>query len=285
MAAELWLNLGGKDYRLVGKTIRLGRADDNDIVLNDKSISRYHAIITIIHDQIILEDLKSRNGTRVNSNPVRRAELRDGDDVMLGELSGLFFLRFKTTGAGGAAGLAKDELKKIGVEVSKVFQGADDLRKKFNKLKINKKLFLGLGGFLFILVLMKMFSASETTLSVQEAEAVAAPQPVVVGSVDKHEFERCLQFEDLGSFRQAAACLKQLKHTQEVKRALDRIQERQSELSQRRFEEGERAFQNYYYDVAIQKWQEVLLIADDDSKFWREAAQKIDEAEKKRRGE
>ena len=53
VASELWLNIGGRDYRLVGKTIRIGRALDNDIIIDHISCSRYHTIITISGDKYL----------------------------------------------------------------------------------------------------------------------------------------------------------------------------------------------------------------------------------------
>src|SRR5258708_7903286 len=80
-ASELWLNIAGRDYRLVGKSIRIGRAPDNDIVVDHKSCSRYHALITLQNNQVIIEDLKSRNGVKVNSAPIRIAELKGSDQI------------------------------------------------------------------------------------------------------------------------------------------------------------------------------------------------------------
>jgi pSer/pThr/pTyr-binding forkhead associated (FHA) protein len=91
VAAELWLNIGGRDYRLVGRTIRIGRALDNDIVLEHISVSRYHAMISIANSKMLFEDLKSRNGVRVNGKKAKRAELKDNDEIRIGDLAGVYF--------------------------------------------------------------------------------------------------------------------------------------------------------------------------------------------------
>jgi pSer/pThr/pTyr-binding forkhead associated (FHA) protein len=59
----------GRRVPLVGK-IRLGRDKANDIVLEDKLVSRRHAVIQKIGEEYFLEDLGSTNGTQVNGQRV-----------------------------------------------------------------------------------------------------------------------------------------------------------------------------------------------------------------------
>ena len=68
-----------------GATIRLGRALDNDFVLEDVSVSRHHAIITASNESFHLKDLGSHNGTYVRGQRVAEALLADGDAVRLGD--------------------------------------------------------------------------------------------------------------------------------------------------------------------------------------------------------
>jgi ABC transport system ATP-binding/permease protein len=63
--------------------IRIGRAEDNDVVLDEPNVSRYHALLRLGPPPSI-EDLGSRNGTRIGPDPVRRAELASGDEVGIG---------------------------------------------------------------------------------------------------------------------------------------------------------------------------------------------------------
>jgi len=69
----------------------IGRANDNDIVLNDFSVSRRHAFIKRENEEWVIVDNQSTNGVRVNDKPVPRAVVRDGDHVLIGT----FLLRFK----------------------------------------------------------------------------------------------------------------------------------------------------------------------------------------------
>jgi ABC transport system ATP-binding/permease protein len=68
-----------------GQKVRLGRAADNDIVLDDQLVSREHAQIEWSGDGFMLSDLGSINGTFVNSVRLFTSprQLRDGDEITL----------------------------------------------------------------------------------------------------------------------------------------------------------------------------------------------------------
>ena len=67
-----------------GGRIRLGRGSDNDVVLADVSVSRYHAEILREGEGWSVHDLKSTNGVEVNHVPVEKALLRPGDLLGIG---------------------------------------------------------------------------------------------------------------------------------------------------------------------------------------------------------
>lgn len=69
----------------------LGRGVEADIRLTDDGISRAHCRITRDGDQLVLEDLGSRNGTYWNGEPVERHALADGDKIQLGRTTILKF--------------------------------------------------------------------------------------------------------------------------------------------------------------------------------------------------
>ncbi len=69
---------------LAGGRTRLGRGGDNDVVLSDVSVSRYHAEILREGTGLIVHDLKSTNGVEVNRAPVEKAPLRPGDLLGIG---------------------------------------------------------------------------------------------------------------------------------------------------------------------------------------------------------
>jgi DNA-binding winged helix-turn-helix (wHTH) protein len=69
----------------------IGRDGAAAVVLDAASVSRHHARIRVEGPRATLEDLGSKNGTRLNGEPVRGArELRDGDAVRLGDVQVLF---------------------------------------------------------------------------------------------------------------------------------------------------------------------------------------------------
>jgi hypothetical protein len=64
---------------------RLGRADDNDIILRDRFVSGHHAEVAPIGDGFILRDLASTNGTFCNGVRVTgEVALREGDRIGIG---------------------------------------------------------------------------------------------------------------------------------------------------------------------------------------------------------
>ncbi len=64
--------------------VSIGREDDNDIRLNDERVSRFHTKVQDDDGHIILTDLQSTNGTRVNGHPVQVHVLQVGDQVQIG---------------------------------------------------------------------------------------------------------------------------------------------------------------------------------------------------------
>ncbi|MBN1484385.1 MAG: FHA domain-containing protein [Chloroflexia bacterium] len=62
----------------------LGRARDNDIILDDPRVSRYHARIVLRYGQFLLQDLHSTYGSLVNGEAVEESILRSGDVLSLG---------------------------------------------------------------------------------------------------------------------------------------------------------------------------------------------------------
>ena len=68
-AGTTYIVFQGRQVPLVGR-ITLGRSRVNDIVLDDKLVSRRHAVIQKIKDDYFLEDLASTNGTFVNGQRV-----------------------------------------------------------------------------------------------------------------------------------------------------------------------------------------------------------------------
>jgi pSer/pThr/pTyr-binding forkhead associated (FHA) protein len=75
---------GERLFLKAGAATRVGRAVDNDIVLDDASISRYHAIIEAHNGSYIVRDLGSHNGTWLSGARVTEAGLERGVAIRLG---------------------------------------------------------------------------------------------------------------------------------------------------------------------------------------------------------
>ncbi len=71
---------------VVSPQCRLGRDDQNDIVISDdSSISRFHALITTKDGEYFVNDSKSRHGTFLNGNKLLEpARINDGDLLKIG---------------------------------------------------------------------------------------------------------------------------------------------------------------------------------------------------------
>ncbi len=65
--------------------IYIGRSTDNDLVIMDPLVSKYHAQIQSIDGQILISDLKSSNSTFVNNMKITEAYLNIGDEIVIGK--------------------------------------------------------------------------------------------------------------------------------------------------------------------------------------------------------
>ena len=74
----------GRKYESIQTPITIGREEGNAVQLNDERISRFHIKIQEDQDMLVLTDLDSTNGTRVNGEQVQLRILRFGDIISLG---------------------------------------------------------------------------------------------------------------------------------------------------------------------------------------------------------
>lgn len=75
----------GGEFPLKGnRELIIGRSSDLDMVLVEDMVSRKHAKISTLNDQVIIQDLGSTNGTFVNGEKIKRVRLREGDRILIG---------------------------------------------------------------------------------------------------------------------------------------------------------------------------------------------------------
>jgi len=80
----------GRAYADLKTPITIGREEGNSIQLNDERISRFHCKIQEDNDHLVLTDLESTNGTRVNGQDCQLRILRFGDIISVGRSLLLF---------------------------------------------------------------------------------------------------------------------------------------------------------------------------------------------------
>lgn len=84
--ARLSLSINGekRTFALSERGVQIGRALDNDIVLNNVIVSRHHARVQLRGREVWVLDLGSRNGISVNRLRVKEEHLHDGDLLQVG---------------------------------------------------------------------------------------------------------------------------------------------------------------------------------------------------------
>ncbi len=86
-----------REFELKGSRMTIGRRSDNQIQLDDPTVSGIHAVLTLQpdpyfdgHYQVTVEDFNSTNGVYVNGERCTQKELRQGDVVRIGQHEMLF---------------------------------------------------------------------------------------------------------------------------------------------------------------------------------------------------
>jgi pSer/pThr/pTyr-binding forkhead associated (FHA) protein len=74
----------GREFADVPTPLTIGREEGNPIQLNDERVSRFHVKIQEDQKKLVLADLQSTNGTRLNGETVQLAVLRPGDVIAVG---------------------------------------------------------------------------------------------------------------------------------------------------------------------------------------------------------
>lgn len=93
----------GSRFRIDTDEVRVGRHPEAHILLDDVTVSRRHALLTVLADDVVLTDQASLNGTYVAGERVDSHVLQDGDEIQIGRFH-LRYLEGPSVGTGGAGG-------------------------------------------------------------------------------------------------------------------------------------------------------------------------------------
>jgi len=126
----------GRVYDGLPTPVTIGREEGNTVQLNDERISRYHVKIQEDGDRVILTDLESTNGTRVNGEDVQLRVLRYGDVISLGRS----VLRYGTR---EQIANRLQQLRQIGVRETERFD-PDELTEQLDAASLEYELSWGL---------------------------------------------------------------------------------------------------------------------------------------------
>jgi pSer/pThr/pTyr-binding forkhead associated (FHA) protein len=83
----------GSSFPITQTRTTLGRYRDCDIVLDDVTVSRYHAELRRDGDRYTITDSGSLNGLYVNQRPADHDDLADGDEIWIGKFRLTFYTR------------------------------------------------------------------------------------------------------------------------------------------------------------------------------------------------
>ena len=75
-----------QSFELLKPVITIGRDSDNDIVLDDKTVSRLHCFIKIFENEIVIIEEDAVNGMYIDDYPRTKGVLEDGMIIRLGKI-------------------------------------------------------------------------------------------------------------------------------------------------------------------------------------------------------
>ena len=79
-----------EEFSVTKETVTVGRAPDNDVVIDNELVSRHHLKIVQGGANYFVEDLSSGNGTLLNGQEVVKESLRDQDEIAVGKHTMIF---------------------------------------------------------------------------------------------------------------------------------------------------------------------------------------------------
>ncbi|HSP18281.1 MAG TPA: FHA domain-containing protein, partial [Myxococcaceae bacterium] len=83
----------GKSFPITDSSLKIGKAPDNDVIIDSPTVSRNHLVIQRQGDRFLVQDLQSTNGTFIDGAQIREGFLKPGQLLELGDVQ----LRFQST--------------------------------------------------------------------------------------------------------------------------------------------------------------------------------------------
>ena len=80
---NVYLVFSGQIFPIKKSVVKIGRKLDNDLVLQDALVSRYHAEIRYDNDDFVVHDMGSTGGTYLNNKRITKSTLYPGDIILL----------------------------------------------------------------------------------------------------------------------------------------------------------------------------------------------------------
>lgn len=144
-----------KEYELSQLPLRMGRDPGNEIVLDDANSSRYHAEIREQEGKVLVVDLGSTNGVKVNGALISEHELSSHDLIQIGDVC-LEYLEAGESPSEGAKNLAAHE--------TQIGYTPETTKRKFDRkkiLRIAAAVLMGLGILLYGLKFSGAFDSAK----------------------------------------------------------------------------------------------------------------------------
>ena len=116
----------GRVFRELHTPMTIGREEGNSIQLNDERVSRFHVKIQDDDGRLVVTDLESTNGTRVNGHTCNLKILRFGDTIAIGrsvllvgtreQIAGEWFRDSSSSARGDCFRSENGDLESLGIE-------------------------------------------------------------------------------------------------------------------------------------------------------------------------
>lgn len=84
MPAHLLSLTDGPSIQIDKPIMLFGRHEECDVQLNSKKVSRRHCVVAQVNDYLVVRDLGSTNGVRINGQRVAEGKLAPGDELQVG---------------------------------------------------------------------------------------------------------------------------------------------------------------------------------------------------------